>query len=636
MGMKWLSSLFIRSKPELLVPASSSKSGGHAKSAPSVTVQNIYPPDDQGLPLRKVEDLIAGNESLISRIRLHAAADESKFDVRYLTPIKNLASLINALPGSSSSLFSGEGGLLRASLEMAFLCFQASDGRIFTGAATVEVRHKLEPRWRYICFLAGLLHPIGIPLVRMVVSSKGGESWPKHKFDITEWAQSNDIQRVYVNWADESKLDPKKLLGPSPYTASILHKIVGAENLGWLEEGSPDLTRTLFELVGGSETTSRIAKDVIGTMWTKVQEREESRRPQAYGRLTVGTHLTPYLVGAMRSLVNDGKWKPNDGPLIVDNTGVYLIWPEAGEEIVKQGAREGRDGWPSSVATLAELLKQDGVFETSYGNDMGMTEVVDKSGDVHQAYKLKKPSTVIETYDAADYQKAAPKTLSGVLQRDPLAKAEAKAVEKKAKEAVQKIEPTLLPEPVATSPKDASVDQDTGEVIPNSPVAVEGVDSDEADLLSETPSTNQAQPVEVPAGPPVTVVSQPPAQELTGKIKEAAEVKFSDLVPEEIRKEIKTTLTIELLGKVIKAWRERGEQSTTMRMTDNGAAIAMEFLGTLMRSIPDWANEMAAAGLIYAPPDRPGLKVQKVAIPEGSKAKEAIVISRYGCKKLGL
>jgi hypothetical protein len=267
---------------------------------------------------------------------------------------------------------------------------------------------------------------------------------------------------------------------------------------------------------------------------------------------------------------------------------------------------------------------------------MGMTEVVDKSGDVHQAYKLKKPSTVIETYDAADYQKAAPKTLSGVLQRDPLAKAEAKAVEKKAKEATQKIEPTLLPEPVATSPKDASVDQDTGEVIPNSPVAVEGVDSDEADLLSDTPSTNQPQPVEVPAGPPVTVVSQPPAQELTGKIKEAAEVKFSDLVPEEIRKEIKTTLTIELLGKVIKAWRERGEQSTTMRMTDNGAAIAMEFLGTLMRSIPDWANEMAAAGLIYAPPDRPGLKVQKVAIPEGSKAKEAIVISRYGCKKLGL
>ncbi len=636
MGMKWLSSLIFRNKPSLTVSSTKPQKGVTASSDPSTAVQNIYPPDDQGLPLRKVEDLIAGNESLISRIRLHAAADETKFDVRYLMPIRNLTSLINALPGSSSSLFSGEGGLLRASLEMAFLCFQASDGRIFTGAATVEVRHKLEPRWRYICFLSGLLYPIGIPLIRMVVSSKGGESWPKHQYDISEWAHNNDIPRVYVNWSDESKLDSKKLLGPTPYTASILHKIVGAENLGWLEEGSPDLTRTLFELVGGGETTSRIAQDVIGTMWKKVQEREESRRPQAYGRLTVGTHLTPYLVGAMRSLVNDGKWVPNDGPLIVDNTGVYLIWPEAGEEIVKQGAREGRDGWPSAVGTLAELLKQDGVFEISHGNDMGMTEVVDKSGEVHQAYKLKKPTTVIETYDASDYQHKSPKTLSGVLQRDPLAKAEGRAGEKQANVTPPKNKATLQQESVETFPKDASVNLDTGEISLNpfggSEVECKGEVSQHAD----TTSTSQTLPVAADTEPALQMAAPARSQELTGKIKEAVEVKFSDLVPDEIRKEIKTTLTIELLGKVIKAWRERGEQSTSMRMTDNGAAIAMEFLGTLMRSIPDWANEMASAGLIYAPPDRPGLKVQKVAIPEGSKAKEAIVISRYGCKKLGL
>ena len=634
MGMKWLSNIFNRSKPEFLVAPSSYKSAHPIGVAPTIAVQNIYPPDDQGLPVRKVADLLAGNEDLISRIRLHAAADVEKFDLRFLTPISNLANQINSLPGSSSSLFSGEGGLLRASLEMGFLCFQASDGRIFTGAATVEVRHKLEPRWRYICFLAGLLHPIGIPLVRMIVSSKGGESWPKHKSDLTAWARESKIDRVYVNWSDESKLDQKKLLGPSPYTASILHKIVGPENLGWLEEGSPDLTRTLFELVGGSETTSRIAKDVVATMWTKVQAREDSRRPQAYGRVTVGTHLTPYLVGAMRSLVNDGKWKPNDGPMIVDNTGVYLIWPEAGEEIVKQGFREGRDGWPSSAATLAELLKQDGVFETSYGNDMGMTEVVDKEGNVHQSYKLKKPITVIETYEASDYQRAAPKTLSGVLDRDPLAKTEAKAVEKKTKTVHEKLDLDMAMVP--TSPKNATVDMDSGEVIAKPDAGVDGTGNSDADLLTENAPVA---PIAIAAPEPSIYSSGPPSSpspDKGGKINETAAVKFSDLVPEDIRKEVKTTLMIELLGKVMKAWRERGEQSTTMRMTDNGAAIGVEFLGTLMRSIPDWVNEMASAGLIYAPTDRPGLKVQKVAIPEGSKPKEAIVISRYGCKKLGL
>ncbi|MFC6281209.1 MobH family relaxase [Polaromonas aquatica] len=635
MVLKWLSNLTTRSKPEVQAVPSNPSTAQTAVAALAVTVQNIYPPDDQGLPLRKIEDLLAGNESLISRIRLHAAADVEMFDVRFLTPITNLAMQINALPASSSSLFSGAGGLLRASLEMGFLCFQASDGRIFTGADTVEVRHKLEPRWRYICFLAGLLHPIGIPLVRMVVSTKAGASWPKHKYDITTWAQDTKIDRVYVNWSDESKIDQKKLLGPSPYTASILHKIVGHENLGWLEEGSPDLTRTLFELVGGSETTSRIAKDVVSTMWGKVQQREESRRPQAYGRLTVGTHLTPYLVGAMRSLVTDGKWKPNDGPLIVDSTGVYLVWPDAGEEIVRQGAREGRDGWPSSSATLAELLKQDGVFETSYGNDMGMTEVVDKEGNILQSYKLKKPTTVIETYEASDYQKASPKTLNGVLDRDPLASVESKAVAKKSKPAQAK--PELETPEVPTSPANATVDQETGEVIASTDANPVLASAGETDSPPENPADTPtafskvaSEAIQSSAPAPATIPEQ------GGRIKEAAEVKFSDLVPEEIRKEIKTTLTIELLGKVIKAWRERGEQSTTMRMTDNGAAISIEFLGTLMRSIPDWANEMAAAGLIYAPPDRPGLKVHKVAIPEGSKAKEAIVISRYGCKKLVL
>ena len=123
MGMKWFLNIFNRSKPEFLVAPSFVKSAYPTGAAPSIAVKNIYPPDDQGLPLRRVADLLAGNESLISRIRLHAAADVDKFDVRFLTPIANLANQINSLPGSSSSLFSGEGGLFRASLEMAFLCF---------------------------------------------------------------------------------------------------------------------------------------------------------------------------------------------------------------------------------------------------------------------------------------------------------------------------------------------------------------------------------------------------------------------------------------------------------------------------------------------------------------------------------
>jgi hypothetical protein len=602
-------------------------------NGPRNRVQNIYPPEDQGLPLQDTMHLIEGNESLISRVRLHAATDRDKFELRFLSPIRNLAELINTLPGTSSSLFAGPGGLLRASLEMGFLCFQASDGRIFTGAETVEVRHKLEPRWRYICFLAGLLHPVGVPLVRMVVSSKSGENWPKHQYDITAWAKAKKLDRVYVNWSDETKGDVKKLLGPSPYTASILHKIVGPENLSWLEEGSPDLTRTLFELVGGTETNSLIAKDVIATMWKKVLEREESRRPQNYGRMTVGTHLTPYLVGAMRTLLAEGKWKPNEEPVFVDQTGVYLKWPQAGNAVIKQGENEGRDGWPSSTAVLAEILKQDGVFDTSSGNDMGMTQVVDKDGELHQAFKLKKPTSILENYEPSDYVKASPKTLTGVLLRDPLAAMEAKAAQVKevpiepapvavvATKPAPSVEPAPEPAPVEVPPAVVAA--------PEVPVTIK------ADLFTD-PLPKPTKPLDT-AQKPVTpaAVATEKTQE-AGRITEVDEVKFSDLVPPGLRKELRSTLTTELLGKVIKAWRERGENSQSMRMTDNGAAFTMEFLGTLIRSIPDWVNDMANAGLVYSPKGLPGVKVHKVAVPEGAKAKECVILNDLACRKLGL
>lgn len=595
-------------------------------------VQNIYPPDDPGLSLGDVEHLLAGNESLLSRLRLHAAADPARFEARYLGPIRRLAEHISILPGTASGLFAGEGGLFRASLELAFLSFQASDGRIFTGAANVETRHKLEPRWRYICFAAGLLYPIGSPLARMAVSARGGATWQKHRFGLTEWAQSIGADRVYVSWPTEDAATAQNAMGPSPYTASIISKIFGPEILTWLDEGSPDLTRTVFELVGGNETQSRIAKDVIDTMWDKVKQREEARRPQTYGRLTVGTHLPPYLIGAMRSLVESGIWKPNQPPFMVDATGIYLVWPAAGEDLVRQGAKEGREGWPSSASTLAEILKQAGIFDTTRGNDLGMTEVIDGEGVILAAYKLRNPNAVIEDYEPSAWMKSAPKTLAGVLQNDPLARS--KPVEVPAPPQSQ-----MPPAPAATLIDDSSLAEEPGE----------GLDEDEVDGVppqQQVAHEPTAESTEVGAPPVETPRSaraqRQPAQDATpaevpgGRIKEAGEVRFSDLVPEEIRKEIRSPLSVELLGKVIKAWRERGEQSATMRMTDMGAAVSVEFLSTMMRSMPDWVNEIAAAGLVYAPQSTPGLKVQRIAIPEGGKTREAIIISRYGCKKLGL
>lgn len=588
-------------------------------------VRHIYPPDDPGLGIQEATALVGSNSALIARLTQHAATDEQRMNQRFLAPIQRLAEHINVLPATSSGLFSGEGGLLRACMEMGFLCFQASDGRIFTGKETVEGRHRLEPRWRYVCFAAGLLYTIGRPIGRMTVTSANGASWPRHHCGISEWSKKAQVDRMYVSWPDEDQAT-KDPIGPSPYTAAILHNIIGADNLAWLEEGSPDLARVLLEVVSGHQSDAKIALDVIATIWAKVQERERDRRPQSYGRMTVGTHLAPYLVGAMRNLVESQKWIVNELPLIVDSSGVYLVWPKAGEDLVASQSSAAREGWPSSPFVLAELLKAAGAFNTAKGNDMGMVEVIDSAGEVHSAYLLKSPRTVLENYESHDYAKKAPKTLAAVVESDPLAQADLPKVAKAR----------------AATPAPAADESEKKEHLPaeqtsnDDALAKQCLVQDEEGTGSIPADSNPVAAIEKETKKPAKkepVIKEPAPQ---GKVAEVAEVKFSDLVPEELRKEIKSQLAAELLGKVIKGWRDRGQDSTVMRMTDNGAAISFDYLTSIVRDVPKWIDEVAAVGLIYSPPNTPGLKVQRVAIPEGTKPRESIVISTYGCKKLGL
>lgn len=113
-------------------------------------------------------------------------------------------------------------------------------------------------------------------------------------------------------------------------------------------------------------------------------------------------------------------------------------------------------------------------------------------------------------------------------------------------------------------------------------------------------------------------------------------MRYADLVPEDIRTEIGTALQIELLGKIVKAWRDRGENSTVMRRIDNGAAIDFNFLATQMSNVPTWVDTMARVGLIYSPPQTPGLRIHKVAMPEGRQPVQAVVLSNLACRRLGL
>ena len=583
-----------------------------------------YPPADIGLAVRTPQAILAANADLIDRLRLHAATDEAQFDARFLGPLTRLAEFINVVPATATSLFSGEMGLFRAALEAGFFAFQASDGRIFTGAEGVERRHALEGRWRYLCFLAALFHPLGKPLERIAVTGPNGQVWKRHFSGITSWAAGAGAERLFVSWGG---LDAEDSIGPSSVTLQVLPAIVGAENLQMMQDGAAELVGDLYQLAIGEPGSSRIAQQVVTACWERIARREAARRPQAYGRLTSGTHQGPYLAGALRAMVDSGRWKLNDSPLKADRDGLYLEWPLAAKDLIQFGRDKGYAGWPDDAPTLAALLKASTLVDDR-GGELGLTEIVTAEGEIRHALKLSNPLAVLEDFDPSAFADRPAATLAGVLAADSLAKAEAAA------SATTPDATAAAPAAAAVTPADpAHEPMGEAEVAAEAPeTAARGAGEDGAGAPEDT----EPAPARQQRGKGGAAAARAEGEQPGGKLREAPDVRYADLVPEDIRTEIGTALQIELLGKIVKAWRDRGDNSTVMRRIDNGAAIDFNYLTSQMSNVPTWVDAMARVGLIYSPPQTPGLRIHKVAIPEGRQPVQAVVLSNLACRRLGL
>jgi hypothetical protein len=218
---------------------------------------------------------------------------------------------------------------------------------------------------------------------------------------------------------------------------------------------------------------------------------------------------------------------------------------------------------------------------------------------------------------------------------DPLAKAEAAAATAAAAK-----QPAAIAE---LTPAAAESQAETGgaaEAANAGPAvleqAIEEGESAQAQAAHESAPVGRAAPIRQRGKRVTGGGGHEDGQPAGGKLREAPEVRYSDLVPEDIRTEIGAALQLELLGKIVKAWRDRGENSTVMRRIDSGAAIEFNFLATQILNVPTWVDCMARVGLIYAPPQTPGLRIQKVPIPEGRPPVQAVVLSNLACRRLGL
>lgn len=603
----------------------------------------IYPPRDPGLPIRVSHALVADHADLFQMLRLHAAESEDRFAVRFHQPIQRLAALINTLPATPSHAFSGSGGLLRASVETAFNAFRASDGRIFTGALGVEDRHKLEGRWRYVCYVAGLLYPVGASLAAMnVLDSKGGK-WSPEIEGLEAWAGSVGADRVFVSWVSEAVAP-----GPASVTGTFALTVIGRSNLDWLNEGAPDLVRTLLDIVSGSKLAAKdaIAPVLVRDIWTAVQERETARRHQNYGRLTIGSHVSPYLLDALVGL-SKSRWAFNKNVMFVDKTGVYLQWPEAGQHIAEYCQSHGYAGVPLNDQALLSLMVSNGIVVAGVDR-IALHEIAGDSGEVVMAAKLKHHDLVIPdgtTLEAIAGDRRV--LMSDIRARDPLHKAE---------QALEGAIPKVVKPQAATAPPASPLkfdEIDPADVLGMSAPA--DVNSGAAEPPDEGDSGYEEAhvPVDSAMAAPPPAPSQPAkasvlgapqqprqlakaSQPGAGGLVEAPEIRYSELLPEEVASKFKS-VDAELLGRLVHVWRKKAADGKVMRVCEQGVAFDLTLLAEYTTDPVGFLNTLGTQGYLFSERSTPGKMIYQVAATEGSrKTATCFILLHHAAKKLGI
>jgi len=619
-----------------------------------------YPPTDPGLPVGTVDMHLEGLQDLIRRLKIHAAKSDPIFSERFLAPIHRVAEYTGALPASAASNFAAPGGLLRASVELAFLSFQASDSRIFTGQSGVEERHALEIRWRYICFLAGLLWPLGKSLEAVSVRTADGQTWLSRVEPLMNWANRHNASSLYVQWPIQD-IEP----GPSTSVATIIYHVIGETNLTWIEEASPKLLNALIGIVGGQKNDlNSFAYDIVKMMWTKLTVADKARSAQQYGQASFGSHMAPQIVDLMSGLLSNEVWKINDSALLVDSHGVFLLWPTACEELAAEATRKGIRGLPDSPQAWTTAMDSAGLIESDRFKGPYI-EVITPDGEITTAIQIKSPFTIVVDYNPGDYadrptvtrrpgQPAPSKQPSSPAPASPPAKkGEVQHPDNAASKAPPVNNPPSTPAAPTPAPQEREPDGRTNpevdEMTPpapgvfsfkttlpvSKPAAPESVASEQVEKPQPVPTATPS-PQSAPLAPTQSTAStssaSPPDAAETEKV--SKEIVYSDDLPPDVVRKLDPQ-SREVLGKIIRTWKDK-THSGNMRIQNDGClAISRDLMTTITLNDIQFSDQLSKNGWLQMDINKPGLRLHERRMEDGSK-KYCYLISRVLLKQVGI
>ena len=358
---------------------------------------NSYSSADPGFAALPVEELLASNDDLISRIRLCFGIDRDTFERDVLVLLRRYAACVHLLPATADNYFSTPGGLLRLGLEVAFFSLQGTDAHIFAGRSTISVRRQLEPRWRHATFIAGLCCELHRVLSHIIVTDAAGDEWPAYLQPLAGWLESRGAERYFVRWRPNAV--ETRGLG-----VFALPHVVPAGVLQYLNEDNAVIVPHLLASIGGVPVyrDHNVLDGLVRRSLALVIDRNLQANADRYGAPQFGSHLERYLVDALRRLAaSNSTWAPNREKSRVwfGREGLFLIWPQSAGDVQALLEADQLRGIPKAPETMLELLMAAGVFEAQDAGRATWTIQPPDAKTVLEAVKLSSPAILFAGVD---------------------------------------------------------------------------------------------------------------------------------------------------------------------------------------------------------------------------------------------
>ncbi|MFI3136226.1 MAG: MobH family relaxase [Methylococcaceae bacterium] len=320
-----------------------------------------YPPFPKGIPTVPIETIINSNQEMIQQIILARGLagnhNAKKAEITILEPIRHLAEIVHLLPASEKNHFRTPGGLFRFSLESALFGIRYAERRILT-RVTPEIRRENEVLWTHAAFLTGLFSESILVISRIsVYSEEGGIEWHPGMESIFQWMQRNKLKSYHIRWSEKED---------RPMIYALAGKAIKPEQAEILAQGEKAIYKTLLSALHDQEDLNNPLVKINRSVKYKLIERDEAGDPSRYGKPLAGMHLDPWLIDAMRHLVEKKRWVINEenGRLWHGKDGVYLVWPLAASDMQRELKESESPFVPNTKEILAELMQEAGIIES--------------------------------------------------------------------------------------------------------------------------------------------------------------------------------------------------------------------------------------------------------------------------------